>query len=176
MTTENGQSTRTNSQRRQEVRRNLRGLPRNAAPTPRRSTRCSTSAGNVADPYKGIYAELAPSDASELDARAEALGRAFIDQGITFSLSGQERPFPLDLVPRVISAAEWIAARARHHPAGTRARDVPRRHLRRAGDPARRRDPAPAGHVLRALPPRGRRHRPAQRGAHPRRRHRPGPR
>ena len=63
--------------------------------------------GNVRGPYKGIYAELAPSDASELKARAEALGRAFIDQGITFSLSGQERPFPLDLVPRVISAGEW---------------------------------------------------------------------
>jgi uncharacterized circularly permuted ATP-grasp superfamily protein len=65
------------------------------------------SQGNVRGPYKGIYAELAPSDASELAARNEALGRAFIDQGITFSLSGQERPFPLDLVPRVISAAEW---------------------------------------------------------------------
>jgi uncharacterized circularly permuted ATP-grasp superfamily protein len=63
--------------------------------------------GTVRGPYKGIYAELAPSDASELKGRAEALGRAFIDQGITFSLSGQERPFPLDLVPRVISAAEW---------------------------------------------------------------------
>ena len=63
--------------------------------------------GNVRGPYKGIYAELAPSDAADLKARAEALSRAFIDQGITFSLSGQERPFPLDLVPRVISAAEW---------------------------------------------------------------------
>ena len=63
--------------------------------------------GNVRGPYKGIFAELAPSDASELAARSEALGRAFVDQGITFSLSGQERPFPLDLVPRVISAAEW---------------------------------------------------------------------
>jgi uncharacterized circularly permuted ATP-grasp superfamily protein len=63
--------------------------------------------GNVRGPYKGIYAELAPSDASDLKARADALGRAFIDQGITFSLSGQERPFPLDLVPRVISTAEW---------------------------------------------------------------------
>src|SRR3978361_380488 len=63
--------------------------------------------GNVRGPHKGIFAQLAPSDASELAARSEALGRAFIDQGITFSLSGQERPFPLDLVPRVISAAEW---------------------------------------------------------------------
>ena len=63
--------------------------------------------GNLRGPYKGIHAELAPSDASDLKARAEALARAFIDQGITFSLSGQERPFPLDLVPRVISASEW---------------------------------------------------------------------
>ena len=63
--------------------------------------------GNVRGPYKGIHAELAPSDAGDLDARAEALSRAFSDQGITFSLSGQERPFPLDQVPRVISAAEW---------------------------------------------------------------------
>ena len=63
--------------------------------------------GNVRGPYKGIFAELAPSDVSDLAARSEALGRAFVDQGITFSLSGQERPFPLDLVPRVISAAEW---------------------------------------------------------------------
>src|ERR1700676_2604392 len=65
------------------------------------------AAGNVRGPYKGIYAELAPSEVSDLKGRAEALARAFIDQGITFSLSGQERPFPLDLVPRVISAAEW---------------------------------------------------------------------
>ncbi|WP_371814999.1 circularly permuted type 2 ATP-grasp protein [Mycobacterium sp. DL440] len=65
------------------------------------------SAGNVRGPYRSIFAELAPSDASELRSRSDALGRAFIDQGITFSLSGQERPFPLDLVPRVISAVEW---------------------------------------------------------------------
>lgn len=63
--------------------------------------------GAVRGPYKGIYAELAPADVSDLRARADALVRAFIDQGVTFSLSGQERPFPLDLVPRVISAAEW---------------------------------------------------------------------
>ncbi len=64
--------------------------------------------GGVRGPYKGIFAELAPTGTEELTARTEALGRAFVDQGITFSLSGQEeRPFPLDLVPRVISAAEW---------------------------------------------------------------------
>jgi uncharacterized circularly permuted ATP-grasp superfamily protein len=63
--------------------------------------------GSVRPPYKGLHAALAPSDAADLATRSDALGRAFVDQGITFSLSGQERPFPLDLVPRVISAAEW---------------------------------------------------------------------
>jgi len=60
-----------------------------------------------ASPTRASYAELAPSDASELEARSEALGRAFIDQGITFRCLARKRPFPLDLVPRVISAAEW---------------------------------------------------------------------
>lgn len=69
--------------------------------------------GRVRTPYKGVYAELAPTVNEELGARAEALGRAFVDQGITFALSGQEeRPFPLDLVPRVIAAAEWAKLEA----------------------------------------------------------------
>ena len=28
-------------------------------------------------------------------------------QGITFTRAGHERPLPIDLVPRVIEAAEW---------------------------------------------------------------------
>ncbi|MBY6676159.1 circularly permuted type 2 ATP-grasp protein [Rhodococcus sp. BP-149] len=63
--------------------------------------------GGLRGPYKGIHKALAPSDAAELDARSDALGRAFVDQGITFALEGQERPFPLDQVPRVIAASEW---------------------------------------------------------------------
>jgi uncharacterized circularly permuted ATP-grasp superfamily protein len=43
----------------------------------------------------------------DLDSRGAALASAFRDQGITFSLSGEERPFPLDLVPRVVDADEW---------------------------------------------------------------------
>ncbi|MHD0305711.1 circularly permuted type 2 ATP-grasp protein [Rhodococcus erythropolis] len=62
---------------------------------------------SVRAPYKGVYKALAPTSSADLAARADALGRAFIDQGVTFSLSGQERPFPLDLVPRVIAAQEW---------------------------------------------------------------------
>ncbi len=39
--------------------------------------------------------------------RCAARDRAFRDQGITFSFSGEERPFPLDLVPRILPADEW---------------------------------------------------------------------
>ncbi|MGQ0465780.1 MAG: circularly permuted type 2 ATP-grasp protein [Sporichthyaceae bacterium] len=43
----------------------------------------------------------------ELRARADALALAFLDRGVTFALGGEERPFPLDIVPRIITAAEW---------------------------------------------------------------------
>src|SRR3954468_6737914 len=62
---------------------------------------------SVRSAYRALHEMLAPSDVADLTARADALGRAFVDQGITFSLSGQERPFPLDLIPRVITASEW---------------------------------------------------------------------
>src|SRR5689334_1567481 len=57
--------------------------------------------------YKRLHDSLSPLQPGDLTARSEALDRALVDQGITFSLSGQERPFPLDLVPRVITASEW---------------------------------------------------------------------
>ncbi|RZS31422.1 putative circularly permuted ATP-grasp superfamily protein [Herbihabitans rhizosphaerae] len=61
----------------------------------------------VRQAYRRLHDSLAPSSAADLTARSEALDRALVDQGITFSLSGQERPFPLDLIPRVITAQEW---------------------------------------------------------------------
>jgi uncharacterized circularly permuted ATP-grasp superfamily protein len=63
--------------------------------------------GAVRQAYRRLHDQLAPSAPAELGARAVALDRALVDQGITFSLSGQERPFPLDLIPRVIAAGEW---------------------------------------------------------------------
>jgi uncharacterized circularly permuted ATP-grasp superfamily protein len=35
------------------------------------------------------------------------LGRTFAERGVTFALGGEERPFPLDLIPRIITALEW---------------------------------------------------------------------
>ena len=56
--------------------------------------------GTVAD----VLATLGPEGLAE----RERLRDAYLDrQGITFSLSGRERPLPLDLVPRVVGAEEW---------------------------------------------------------------------
>jgi len=55
----------------------------------------------------GLHDTLQSLSAEEFERRCGARDRVFRDQGITFSLSGEERPFPLDLVPRVISGGEW---------------------------------------------------------------------
>ncbi len=55
-----------------------------------------------------LHAALREMSAEDLASRGTALTRAFRDQGITFSLSGEERTFPLDLVPRVVTASEWV--------------------------------------------------------------------
>jgi uncharacterized circularly permuted ATP-grasp superfamily protein len=57
--------------------------------------------------YGALYDALGTLSAEEYGARCVARDRSFRDQGITFSLSGEQRPFPLDLVPRVIPAHEW---------------------------------------------------------------------
>ena len=59
------------------------------------------------DEARGLYEALSRLSPADLADRSGALARAFRDQGITFSLSGEERPFPLDLVPRLLAAEEW---------------------------------------------------------------------
>jgi len=62
--------------------------------------------------YHSLHTLLGTLSAGEFEARCRARDLAFRDQGITFSLSGEERPFPLDLVPRIIAAAEWSVIEA----------------------------------------------------------------
>ncbi|HVT65779.1 MAG TPA: circularly permuted type 2 ATP-grasp protein [Mycobacteriales bacterium] len=57
--------------------------------------------------YEAIVSAIEALSASDLMARGGALSSAFTDAGVTFSLSGEERPFPLDVVPRVFAPAEW---------------------------------------------------------------------
>jgi uncharacterized circularly permuted ATP-grasp superfamily protein len=58
-------------------------------------------------PYTDLYDALQALSVEDFDRRCAARDRSFQDKGITFSVSGEERPFPLDLVPRILSAAEW---------------------------------------------------------------------
>jgi uncharacterized circularly permuted ATP-grasp superfamily protein len=57
--------------------------------------------------YAALHQVLGTLSRDDFEARCAARDRAFHDQGITFSHSGEERPFPLDLVPRIIDAEEW---------------------------------------------------------------------
>ncbi|MGH9177102.1 MAG: circularly permuted type 2 ATP-grasp protein [Acidimicrobiales bacterium] len=57
--------------------------------------------------YAALHQALQTLSAAEFADRCTARDRAFRDQGITFSHSGEERLFPLDLCPRVLSAGEW---------------------------------------------------------------------
>jgi uncharacterized circularly permuted ATP-grasp superfamily protein len=62
--------------------------------------------------YKEIHAALAQMTQAELRGRTDALASSYLAQGVTFDFAGEERPFPLDAVPRVIDQAEWVAVEA----------------------------------------------------------------
>ncbi len=63
--------------------------------------------GQPRSPYQSLFSTLQPLSGADLRVRADQLARVFTDRGVTFAYAGEERPFPLDLVPRVIDAAEW---------------------------------------------------------------------
>jgi uncharacterized circularly permuted ATP-grasp superfamily protein len=57
--------------------------------------------------YDALVSVLQPMDPAELRYRADQLARVFTERGVTYDYAGEERPFPLDLIPRVIGAMEW---------------------------------------------------------------------
>jgi uncharacterized circularly permuted ATP-grasp superfamily protein len=57
--------------------------------------------------YKEIIDVLADLKTAEIRTRFNQLGRTFAERGVTFAHGGEERPFPLDLIPRIIAANEW---------------------------------------------------------------------
>ena len=67
------------------------------------------SGADVRLPYKDMYPALAGMDDAELRARTDALASSYLAQGVTFDFAGEERPFPLDVVPRVIAADDWTS-------------------------------------------------------------------
>jgi uncharacterized circularly permuted ATP-grasp superfamily protein len=61
--------------------------------------------------YQPLFDELRASSPAELGLRQVEADKAFLTQGITFTVygdeEGTERIFPFDLLPRIITAAEW---------------------------------------------------------------------
>ncbi len=57
--------------------------------------------------YRELYQALAQMTQEELRGRTESLASSYLAQGVTFDFAGEERPFPLDAVPRVIAYDEW---------------------------------------------------------------------
>jgi uncharacterized circularly permuted ATP-grasp superfamily protein len=57
--------------------------------------------------YQALFSSLQPLSMADLRSRADQLGRVFTDRGVTFAYAGEERPFPLDLIPRILDATEW---------------------------------------------------------------------
>lgn len=67
------------------------------------------SAGGATRPvYKKIHETLASMSQAELRGRTEDLASSYLAQGVTFDFAGEERPFPLDAIPRVIDKNEWV--------------------------------------------------------------------
>src|SRR5487761_2168020 len=57
--------------------------------------------------YEQLFAELKHYEPDELVQRSEQLSHTFLDRGVTFAHSGEERTFPLDVLPRLLSSLEW---------------------------------------------------------------------
>ncbi|MCU0264465.1 MAG: circularly permuted type 2 ATP-grasp protein [Candidatus Nanopelagicales bacterium] len=63
--------------------------------------------GEVRPGREGLAGVLDGFGSDELIRRARLRDAHLSAQGITFTLSGRERPLPMDLVPRIVDAAEW---------------------------------------------------------------------
>jgi uncharacterized circularly permuted ATP-grasp superfamily protein len=63
-------------------------------------------------PYSLIHRALHNMTTEELQGRATSLADSYLAQGVTFDFAGEERPFPLDAIPRVIDDTEWTIIEA----------------------------------------------------------------
>ena len=69
------------------------------------------SSSTVREQYKGVVDFLKQMSIDELTKKEELAKRLFMSQGITFTVyssgEGIEKIFPFDIIPRIITAAEW---------------------------------------------------------------------
>ena len=70
-----------------------------------------TRENNARPQYNALHQRLAELTADEVDRRQRSANVSFLNQGITFTVygddEGTERIFPYDLLPRIITGSEW---------------------------------------------------------------------
>ncbi|WP_022872455.1 circularly permuted type 2 ATP-grasp protein [Nesterenkonia alba] len=66
-----------------------------------------TRHGTLREDYRRVHDVLQSLTLADVTARAETMSRTFLDRGVTFDFAGEERAWPLDVVPRIIPAGEW---------------------------------------------------------------------
>jgi len=57
--------------------------------------------------YGQVHTSFEKMGADEVRLRADSLASSYLEQGVTFGVEGEERPFPLDIAPRLIEAEDW---------------------------------------------------------------------
>src|SRR5262245_27228139 len=69
------------------------------------------ASGTPRPPYDVLHRRLLELSSTELRRRQQSADSAFLHQGVTFTVygdeQGTERIFPYDLLPRIITAREW---------------------------------------------------------------------
>jgi carboxylate-amine ligase len=62
--------------------------------------------------YRPVFEALEKLDVAEMSRRAQGARRRIVEQGLTFGVEGEQRSYPVDLLPRVIPAHEWAVLAA----------------------------------------------------------------
>src|SRR5690606_27373582 len=66
---------------------------------------------NIRHQYSHVFSMLKNLDVDSMSNRHRLAGELFLNQGITFTVynnnEGIERIFPFDIIPRIITGAEW---------------------------------------------------------------------
>lgn len=68
-------------------------------------------AGSIREPYEKLVSTMKDNSIENLQLKDKLASELFMNQGITFTVysdnAGIERIFPFDILPRIITAAEW---------------------------------------------------------------------
>ena len=75
------------------------------------------TAGKPRSTMSELFSTLSALSPEEFEERCSERDRTLQDRGVTFAHSGEELPFPLDPIPRLIDLQGVVAARSWPHPA-----------------------------------------------------------